>query len=70
MLEALLATCMTILARIVLAELCVTHAECVHVEREEVTTCFRYEFLLDSELKTRRRSVLAERIAVRLCAPR
>ncbi|WNE94094.1 OsmC family protein [Streptomyces luomodiensis] len=68
LLEASLATCMTISARMALADLGVTVAEVrveVHLEREESATRFRYRLLLDPELEVHRPAVM-ERIA---CSP-
>jgi len=68
LLEASLATCMTISARMALADLGVTDAEVgvrVHLEREESTTRFRYELVLGPEIEVHR-SVVMERIA---CSP-
>ncbi|MFK0294909.1 OsmC family protein [Streptomyces sp. NPDC090442] len=68
LLEASLATCMTISARMALAELGATEAEVsvrVHLEREETATRFRYELLLAPELEAHRPAVL-ERLA---CSP-
>ncbi|MCO5997661.1 OsmC family protein [Actinoallomurus rhizosphaericola] len=68
LLEAALATCMTISARMALADLGVTDAEVgvrVHLEREESTTRFRYELLLAPELEAHR-PMLIEHIA---CSP-
>ncbi|RJL35671.1 OsmC family protein [Bailinhaonella thermotolerans] len=65
LLEASLATCMTISARMALAELGVTDAEVgvrVHLEREESATRFRYELLLAPELEAHR-SMIMERVA-------
>ncbi|MGC0421127.1 OsmC family protein [Embleya sp. AB8] len=64
LLEASLATCMAISARMALADLGVDGAEVsvrVHLERGESTTGFRYELLLDPALETHRDAVL-ERI--------
>jgi len=68
LLEAALATCMTISARMALAELGVHVAGVrvrVHLERQEEATRFRYELLLDPELEAYRGAV-AERVA---CSP-
>lgn len=72
LLEASLAACMTISARMALSELGVNDVEArvrvrVHLEREEATTRFRYELLLAPELEAHRRAVLArvERSPVR-----
>ncbi|MEU2081225.1 OsmC family protein [Streptomyces albus] len=68
LLEASLATCMTISARMALAGLGVTDAGVsvrVHLEREEPATRFRYELLLDPALEDHRPAI-AERIA---CSP-
>ena len=72
LLEASLATCMTISARMALAELGINGVDAqvrvrVHLEREEATTRFRYELLLDPELEAHRAAVLAriERSPVR-----
>jgi putative redox protein len=68
LLEASLATCMTISARMALADLGVTGAEVsvrVHLERGETTTRFWYELTLDPALETHR-SVVMERIE---CSP-
>ncbi len=68
LLEASLASCMTISARMALAELGVTDADVsvrVHLEREESATRFRYELVLDPALETFRPAVV-ERIE---CSP-
>ncbi|MBO2461480.1 OsmC family protein [Actinomadura violacea] len=65
LLEASLAACMTISARMALADLGITAADVgvrVHLEREESATRFRYELVLASELEAHR-AVIAERIA-------
>ncbi|MCP2166017.1 OsmC family protein [Goodfellowiella coeruleoviolacea] len=62
LLEAALATCMTISARMALADLGVTDAEVgvrVHLEREESTTRFRYDLLLAPELEAHRAAIVA-----------
>jgi putative redox protein len=64
LLEASLATCMTISARMALADLGVTHGEVrvrVHLEREQSATRFRYELILDPALEPHRPAVM-ERI--------
>jgi putative redox protein len=64
LLEASLATCMTISARMALADLGVTHGEVrirVHLERQESVTRFRYELILDPVLEPHR-SAVTERI--------
>ena len=66
LLEASLATCMTIAARMALADLGVTHGEAsvcvrVHLEREESATRFRYDLALDPALEPHRSAVM-ERI--------
>ncbi|MBO2458202.1 OsmC family protein [Actinomadura violacea] len=64
LLEASLATCMTISARMALADLGITEAEVgvrVHLEREESETRFCYELLLAPELEAHR-PMLVERI--------
>ncbi|GAA2879737.1 OsmC family protein [Streptomyces mexicanus] len=68
LLEAALATCMTISARMALADLGVTDAEVsvqVHVEREESATRFRYRLALGPALEAHRPAVM-ERIE---CSP-
>ncbi|MEU6040540.1 OsmC family protein [Actinomadura sp. NPDC047616] len=68
LLEAALATCMTISARMALADLGFTDAEVsvqVHLEREESATRFRYELVLDPALEAHRPAVM-KRIA---CSP-
>ncbi|MFB7632262.1 OsmC family protein [Streptomyces sp. NPDC056149] len=68
LLEASLATCMTISARMALAELGAAEAEVsvrVRLEREETATRFHYELLLAPELEAHRPAVL-ERLA---CSP-
>ncbi|MFC4909490.1 OsmC family protein [Actinomadura gamaensis] len=68
LLEASLAACMTISARMALADLGVPDAEVrvrVGLEREESATRFRYELLLAPELEIHRPAI-AERIA---CSP-
>ncbi|MFF3276679.1 OsmC family protein [Streptomyces chrestomyceticus] len=65
LLEASLATCMTISARMALADLSITDADVrvrVHLEREEAATRFRYELLLAPELEAHRPAI-EERIA-------
>ncbi|QKG25045.1 OsmC family protein [Actinomadura verrucosospora] len=65
LLEASLAACMTISARMALADLGVTGTEVgvrVHLEREESATRFRYELLLAPEIEAHR-PVIEERIA-------
>ncbi|MFE6691685.1 OsmC family protein [Streptomyces sp. NPDC057743] len=65
LLEASLATCLTISARMALAELGVVEAEVsvrVHLAREETATRFCYELSLDPELAAHRPAVL-ERLA-------
>jgi len=60
LLEASLATCMTISARMALADRGVTDGEVrvrVHLEREESATQFRYELILDPALEPHRQSV-------------
>lgn len=62
LLEASLATCMTISARMALADAGITDAEVsvrVHLEREESTTRFRYELALDPALEAHRPAVVA-----------
>lgn len=64
LLEAALATCMTISARMALAELGVTGGEAsvrVHLERGESVTGFRYELVLAPALEVHR-PVVMERI--------
>lgn len=61
LLEASLATCMTISARMALAEAGVADADVtvrVHLEREESTTRFRYELVLPSALEAFRPAVV------------
>ncbi|GAA4069924.1 OsmC family protein [Actinomadura miaoliensis] len=68
LLEAALATCMTISARMALADLGFTNAEVsvqVHLEREDSATRFRYELVLDPALEAHRPAVM-KRIA---CSP-
>ena len=68
LLEASLATCMTISARMALADLGITDAEVgvrVRLEREASTTRFQYELLLAPELEAHRPAIV-ERIA---CSP-
>ncbi|WP_158896257.1 OsmC family protein [Amycolatopsis anabasis] len=65
LLEASLATCMTISARMALTDLGITDAGVqvrVELEREESTTRFRYELVLDPELEVHRPALL-ERLA-------
>lgn len=62
LLEASVASCMTISARMALADLGVTEAKVevrVYLEREESTTRFRYELALDPELEAHRSAVVA-----------
>ena len=66
LLEASLATCMTISARMALADLGLPHGESsvrvrVHLEREESATRFRYDLALDPALEPHRPAVM-ERI--------
>ncbi|HEX3923438.1 MAG TPA: OsmC family protein [Streptosporangiaceae bacterium] len=64
LLEASLATCMAIAARMALADLGVTDGEVgvrLHLEREEPATRFRYELILDPALEPHRTAVM-ERI--------
>lgn len=66
LLEASLATCMAISARMALADLGIADAEVrvrVHLEREESTARFRYELLLAPELEIHRLAI-AERVAM------
>lgn len=68
LLEASLAACMTISARMALADLGIADAQVsvrVHLERGESTTQFRYELALDSALEVHR-TVVMERIE---CSP-
>ena len=68
LLEASLATCMNITARMALADLGVTDADVevrVELRREESTTRFRYELVLPPELQ-KHRSALLERLT---CSP-
>jgi putative redox protein len=70
LLEASLATCMTMSARMALADLGVTLGEVrvrVHLEREPSATRFRYELILDPALEPHRPAVMAriERSPVR-----
>jgi putative redox protein len=61
LLEAALATCMTISARMALADRGVTQGEMrvrVHLEREESATRFRYELILDPALEPHRPAVM------------
>ncbi|MEF3113737.1 OsmC family protein [Streptomyces chrestomyceticus] len=60
LLEASLATCMTISARMAPADLGIIDAEVrvrVHLEREETATRFRYELLLAPELEAQRPAI-------------
>jgi putative redox protein len=60
LLEASLAACMTISARMALADLDITGAEVavrVNLEREESVTRFRYELLLPPELEPHRPAI-------------
>ncbi|WP_206507883.1 OsmC family protein [Streptomyces chrestomyceticus] len=60
LLEASLATCMTISARMALADLSIADADVrvrVHLEREEAATRFRYELLLAPELEAHRPAI-------------
>jgi putative redox protein len=64
LLEASLATCMTISARMALADLGLTCGDVsvrVHLDREESATRFRYELILDPALEPHRPAVM-ERI--------
>jgi putative redox protein len=64
LLEASLATCMTISARMALADLGVPDGEVrvrVHLEREQSATRFRYELILSPALEPHR-ATLTERI--------
>jgi putative redox protein len=57
LLEASLAACMTISARMALADLGITDGEVcvrVHLEREQSATRFRYELILDPALEPHR----------------
>jgi putative redox protein len=68
LLEASLAACMTISARMALAELGIADDGVrvrVHLDRQEQATVFRYELLLAPELEAHRHAV-AERVA---CSP-
>ena len=63
LLEASLATCMTISARMALADLGLPHGESsvcvrVHLEREESATRFRYALALDPALEPHRPAVM------------
>jgi putative redox protein len=61
LLEAALATCMTISARMALADRGVAHGEVrvrVHLEREESATRFRYELILDPALEPHRPAIM------------
>ena len=63
LLEASLATCMTISARMALADLDLPCGEAsvrvrVHLEREESATRFRYELALDPRLEPHRAAVM------------
>lgn len=61
LLEASLATCMTITARMALADLGITHGDVsvrVHLERETSATRFRYELGLGPALEPHRQAVL------------
>ena len=60
LLEASLATCMTISARMALADLGIPDGEVrvrVHLERERSATRFRYELILDPALEPHRPAV-------------
>jgi putative redox protein len=60
LLEASLATCMTISARMALADLGITGGTVgmrVHLEREQSVTRFRYELILDPALEPHRPAV-------------
>jgi putative redox protein len=64
LLEAALATCMTMSAQMALADLGVAHGEVcvrVHLEREQSATRFRYELILGPALEPHRPAV-TERI--------
>ena len=64
LLEASLATCMTISARMALSDLGVADGQVrvrVHLEREQSVTRFRYELILDPALEPHRPAV-TERI--------
>jgi len=64
LLEASLATCMTISARMALADLGISDGAVgvrVHLEREQSVTRFRYELILDPALEPHRPAV-TERI--------
>ncbi|GCD93518.1 OsmC family protein [Embleya hyalina] len=70
LLEAALATCMAISARMALADLGIGDADVdvrVHLERGEAQTRFRYELVLDPALETHREAVMerVERSPVR-----
>jgi putative redox protein len=70
LLEAALATCMTISARMALADMGLTRGEVrvrVHLEREPSATRFRYELILDPALEPHRSAVMerVERSPVR-----
>lgn len=63
LLEASLATCMTISARMALADLGLPCGEAsvsvrVHLEREESATRFRYELVLDPRLEPHRPTIM------------
>jgi putative redox protein len=61
LLEASLATCLTITARMALAGLGVTRGEVrvrVHLERQQSATHFRYELILDPALEPHRSAVM------------
>jgi putative redox protein len=60
LLEASLATCMTISARMALSDLGIADGEVrvrVHLEREQSVTRFRYELILDPALEPHRPAV-------------
>jgi putative redox protein len=64
LLAASLATCMTISARMALADLGIPHGEVrvrIQLEREQSATRFRYELILDPALEPHRPTVM-ERI--------
>jgi len=65
LLEAALATCMTISARMALAELGLTDTQVVvtvSLEREEATTRFRYDVALEPAVEQTQRRFIMERI--------
>ncbi|PZG12744.1 OsmC family protein [Nonomuraea aridisoli] len=65
LLEAALATCMTISARMALVDLGLPDTEArvvVTLDRREAVTRFRYELVLDPPVEEAQRQVVAERV--------